>query len=298
MTDTFTLPRKPFHLASGAHSDPKDGACFMELAALIGGQPFNDAPACVSPVIRGFGIRLNDRLGDEPRQRLRPFVLRALGTAGDGRDEERRRMAAEWLLTEIPRLLDLAGAPEAAEELRATPIDAPIGELRAALRKSAGPAWEARRRNMGKLRERVREAVRERYGPAAAVAVAAVDAAAAVAVAAAVVVAAAAAVDAVAADVVVAVAVVAAVAADAAVVVAAVADDADAADAVDADAKRLAFGSPGYWKVRNAAAEAIAEKMEPLGLVNSAVELLDRMLPAEPIKAPAVEGAELICAAP
>ena len=140
------------HLDKGAHNDPDDGHCLLEVVAMFAGQPFNDAPKCVSPVLRGFGISLNDQWDDVQRQTLRPFIPRLPGTAGDGLDEARSYLALDWLVrTYTPAWLDLAGLTEAAAELRALRR---IADMAAA--ETAGPvvrqaqtkaaaAWDAAR---------------------------------------------------------------------------------------------------------------------------------------------------------
>ena len=308
MPTTYDLPAAPFHLSAGGHSGPEDGACFNELASMLAGQPFSAAPACVSTVIQRMGMTLNDRLDDERRQLLRPFVLRSLGTASDGRDAERRQLCTEWLLHHaLPDLLEQAGRNEAADKLRALPGDLAVEGVRRAIREARDEAQSARREAVGKLSERIREAMRERWpdaaaaaaaaaaadAPDAAVAVAAVAAAAAVAVAA-VVVADAANVVADAADVAVAVA----------AVVVAVADAPDAVANVVAVVAGVALAARRnvYGAVYDAVYAKMRERFQskPLapGLLESALELMDRMLPDAPIRPAAIEHASAICAAP
>lgn len=177
------LPAKPFALAHGSHSTPQQGACFNELASVLAGEPFSDSPACVSPLVRRLGMSLNDRLDDERRQLLRPFVLRSLGTADDGREEERRQMCNEWLLHQtLPRLLDAAGRKEAATRLRELPADLAVKSVRKAIWQARDEAWEARRTAREELRDRIRAELAKR-GYAVDPAVGAVAAAAAAAVA-------------------------------------------------------------------------------------------------------------------
>ncbi len=46
-------------LDKGSHKSAADGMCIMEAVAYFQGQPFTDAPPCVSPILRNFGISLN-----------------------------------------------------------------------------------------------------------------------------------------------------------------------------------------------------------------------------------------------
>ena len=47
-------------LSKGKHTDPEDGACVMELASMLAGEPFTDHPASVCPVIGSFLRSYND----------------------------------------------------------------------------------------------------------------------------------------------------------------------------------------------------------------------------------------------
>lgn len=67
------LPAKPFDLGASSHENLENGACFNELASVLAGEPFSDSPACVSPIVRRLGMRLNDRL-DDGLQRLDPLA--------------------------------------------------------------------------------------------------------------------------------------------------------------------------------------------------------------------------------
>ena len=71
-----------YTLAYGTHANPEDGRCAMEWVSHLAGEPHSDQPKCVSPVLRAICIALNDALDDEPRQRLRPYLARTIGTAG------------------------------------------------------------------------------------------------------------------------------------------------------------------------------------------------------------------------
>jgi hypothetical protein len=68
-------------LGRGRHADPSDGACLMELASLVAGEPWSDHPACVHPVLAAVARGVNDKIGDEDRDRLAPLVPYMIGTA-------------------------------------------------------------------------------------------------------------------------------------------------------------------------------------------------------------------------
>jgi hypothetical protein len=107
-----------YTLAYGTHPNPQDGRCAMEWVAHIAGERHSDQPACVSPVVRALCVALNDGLDCSTRQRLRPYLTRTIGTAGDGLDEHRAWMALDWLIrVYAPTWLRRAGLHEAATRL-------------------------------------------------------------------------------------------------------------------------------------------------------------------------------------
>jgi hypothetical protein len=109
-----------YTLAYGTHTTPADGRCAMEWACYLAGEPHSDEPACVSTVLRAFCTSLNDSLEDAPRQRLRPYLARTIGTAEDGLDRERSWMAMDWLIREYtPAWLTLAGLAVATQRIQA-----------------------------------------------------------------------------------------------------------------------------------------------------------------------------------
>jgi hypothetical protein len=107
-----------YTLAYGTHANPEDGRCAMEWVSHIAGEPHSDQPKCVSPVLRAICIALNDSLEDGPRQRLRPYLTRTIGTADDGVDEARSWMAMDWLIRAYaPAWLRVGGLDAPAQEL-------------------------------------------------------------------------------------------------------------------------------------------------------------------------------------
>jgi len=123
-----------YTLSYGTHANPEDGRCAMEWVSYLAGEPHGDQPVCVSPVVRAFCIALNDGLEDVPRQRLRPYLTRTIGTADDGFDEARAWMAMDWLTrTYTPTWLSPAGLVDPSERLRSLPTLAAASDLAAAL---------------------------------------------------------------------------------------------------------------------------------------------------------------------
>jgi hypothetical protein len=77
-------------LGKGKHHSPDQGACVMELASMLAGEPFSDHPQSVSRPIAAFLRRYNDLLDDRRRQDLYPYAARAVGTVADGQTEDER----------------------------------------------------------------------------------------------------------------------------------------------------------------------------------------------------------------
>jgi hypothetical protein len=253
-----------YALAYGTHASPLDGRCAMEWVSYLAGEAHTDQPACVSSVLRAMCIALNDGLEHGPRQQLRPYLTRTIGTAGDGLDTQRGWMAMDWLTrVYTPAWLHLAGLHRSAEELASL---APVAGGRS-LRRSLGMLEAARRE--------ARVARAHAYGVALpsgwAATVAGREAAWACAGA-------------------------AAWAAARLGVGDAAGDRArSAVRATAGDAAAIAIRhsrDPGYWGTRAAARAVLAPTLE--ALTDSALGLLDRMLPTEvlavpePVTAPAV----------
>ena len=109
-------------LEAGGHQAAQDKMCVMEAAAWIAGEPWSDHPSCVSPVLGAFLRQWNDALDADGRQALKAYLPRVIGTAGDGKDEQRAWIATDWLVRECaPAWLELAGVKESSAALRALP---------------------------------------------------------------------------------------------------------------------------------------------------------------------------------
>ncbi len=85
-------------LGKGKHQSPEQGACVMELASMLAGEPFTDHPRSVSAPIASFLRRYNDLLDERRRQDLYPYASLVVGTAA--------RAATE--LARVERLLGWA----------------------------------------------------------------------------------------------------------------------------------------------------------------------------------------------
>ncbi|HTU27755.1 MAG TPA: hypothetical protein VMF07_00110 [Solirubrobacteraceae bacterium] len=141
-----------YTLSHGTHATPEEGRCAMEWVSYLAGEEHSDSPACVSPVLRALCIALNDGLPPGPRQRLRPYLTRTIGTAGDGLDEQRAWLAMDWLIrTYAPRWLSIVSLDEEAERLASGPAITgpeplrtamePLEQARAAARRSRAAAF-------------------------------------------------------------------------------------------------------------------------------------------------------------
>jgi len=114
-------------LSKGKHSSPEDGACVLELASMLAGEPFTDHPASVCPVIGSFLRCYNDAIDDDRRQALYECASKVVGSRGSQRGqraradrltewaEEMRRSRRTWFLHSPLRALG---------RLRKPPIDA------------------------------------------------------------------------------------------------------------------------------------------------------------------------------
>jgi hypothetical protein len=84
-------------LSKGKHSSPDDGACVMELASMLAGEPFTDHPASVCPVIGSFLRSYNDSIDDHRRQSLYAYASKVVGSRGSQLTQQARaERLAEW----------------------------------------------------------------------------------------------------------------------------------------------------------------------------------------------------------
>jgi hypothetical protein len=114
-------------LSKGKHAGPEDGACVMELASMLAGEPFTDHPASVCPVIGSFLRSYNDAIDEPRRQSLYEYASRVVGSRAGQRvlearaerlaawAEEMQRTRATWFLRSPLRALT---------RLRKPPVDA------------------------------------------------------------------------------------------------------------------------------------------------------------------------------
>jgi len=112
---------EPIKLLSGSHADTgtTGQGCFMNVIAYLNGEEqITDQSTCVCVTIRPIAIFLNDFGNDEQRQRLLPFVIRAMGSATDDRVEMNRRLAAVVKYAEFNARLAAESAESAAKSAK------------------------------------------------------------------------------------------------------------------------------------------------------------------------------------
>ena len=79
-----TVTHQTVKLSKGQHSSPDEGACVMELASMLAGEPFSDHPVSVCPVIGSFLRSYNDFVDDERRQDLYMYAAQVVGSRSSG----------------------------------------------------------------------------------------------------------------------------------------------------------------------------------------------------------------------
>lgn len=85
-------------LSKGKHSNPADGACVMELASMLAGEPFSDHPVSVCPLIGALLRTYNDTTDDERRADLYPYASCVVGTrAGAPVEHRRAELVRAWM---------------------------------------------------------------------------------------------------------------------------------------------------------------------------------------------------------
>jgi hypothetical protein len=77
-------------LSRGKHSSPEQGACVMELASMLAGEPFSDHPQSVCPVIGALLRSYNDRVDNGQRQLLLDCASHVIGSRASQGVEDAR----------------------------------------------------------------------------------------------------------------------------------------------------------------------------------------------------------------
>ena len=86
----YPVGHQTVRLERGKHASYGEGACVIELASMLAGEPFSDHPQSVSPMIAGFLRAYNDLVDDQRRQDLYEYASAVVGTAASSSVEARR----------------------------------------------------------------------------------------------------------------------------------------------------------------------------------------------------------------
>ena len=118
------LNLETLELKRGNHKSSEDGLCAMEAVAYFAGEPHTDRPKCASPVLTMYVQKLNDSMDDETREKLKPYIMRLIGTNnGKEQEQERAKVLAWAAVTEFaPFALEKSGLTEGAARLRNLPL--------------------------------------------------------------------------------------------------------------------------------------------------------------------------------
>jgi hypothetical protein len=100
MNDSRTPDLMPV-LSRGKHRSPRKGACFMELASYLAGEPWSDHPSCTHPLLAALAREVNDHVQDGARVGLAPLVPEVIGLNGDDPRVD-AWIAREAALTALP----------------------------------------------------------------------------------------------------------------------------------------------------------------------------------------------------
>jgi hypothetical protein len=102
-------------LSRGKHSSEEHGACVMELASMLAGEPFSDHPGSVCPVIAAVLRAYNDWVDDERRQELYEYAAKVVGSRASTRIERARaKQMISWMAAPPPgRIRRLLPRPRA-----------------------------------------------------------------------------------------------------------------------------------------------------------------------------------------
>src|SRR6478752_4466798 len=81
-------------LSRGKHRNPRQGACFMEMASLLANEPWSDRPRCTHPLLSQLARLVNDHTSDAGRAELVVMIPEVVGVRGGGLEWELALVAA------------------------------------------------------------------------------------------------------------------------------------------------------------------------------------------------------------
>jgi hypothetical protein len=88
-------------LSRGKHRNPRKGACFMEFASFLAGEPWSDHPGCTHPLLAALAREVNDSIGDAARREIAPLVPQVIGLNSSDPTID-ARLAREAALAALP----------------------------------------------------------------------------------------------------------------------------------------------------------------------------------------------------
>lgn len=68
-------------LSRGAHRNPQDGACVMEMVSYLVGENWSDTPSCTARIISVLAQTVNDKVSDDNRAKIALMIPRLIGTS-------------------------------------------------------------------------------------------------------------------------------------------------------------------------------------------------------------------------
>ena len=97
------VTHQTIRLSRGSHTSKDKGACVMELASMLAGEPFSDHPDSVCPVIGALLRAYNDWIDDARRQNLYVYAAKVVGSRESSDLERMRAERVSAWITESPR---------------------------------------------------------------------------------------------------------------------------------------------------------------------------------------------------
>ena len=81
-------------LSKGKHGPNEKEMCAMELVSFMERLPHSDSPPCTCPVLAAYVRAINDRMDDNTRQLLLPYLSRLVGTVLPEHEKDRLQYIA------------------------------------------------------------------------------------------------------------------------------------------------------------------------------------------------------------
>jgi len=145
LSSPHVIPDGMPQLSRGKHRSSKTGACFMEFASYLAGEPWSDSPQCTDPLLAHVARAVNDLLPDDRRGEIVRDIPRVVGLRGDHRilapvialraaaaalpvASAARQNALAVSLISLPALIPAHIAPAAREAARAALDAVPLAE--------------------------------------------------------------------------------------------------------------------------------------------------------------------------